>query len=198
MILSILIATLPERRAHLDKMKGYLGPLPEGVEIVSDDTPRHMTTGQKRNNLIDRAQGEWIVFVDDDDEVTPDYLPSIMEALKQNPDCVTFCGWYTDVKNNNYKLDWTIKLGESYEARNQDHKYQMFRWPNHLAVMRKSLIANVRFPHEWQGEDFQWSKAINNGYIGSDNVWRSGPKRLLKTEVHIPKQLYHYIYISGK
>ena len=182
MTLSILIATLPERAAYLEKMLAMIGTH-EQVEILTDHRPRTVPTGTKRNDLIQQATGEWFVFVDDDDVIDPEYVTLILEALKQNPDVVTFQGWYTE--NGGNRLDWTIKLGERYEARVQDGKYQIFRWPNHLSVMRKSLVAHIKFPDIWHGEDYQWSKRIAE--LG-----------ILKTEIHIPKQLYHYVYIHGK
>lgn len=198
MILSILIATLPERTNFLTQMKAYLGPLPEGVEIVEDAHGRNIPTGLKRNEMIKQAKGEWVVFVDDDDKVEPDYVHSILEALKQNPDVVTFQGTYLDACNpTRTVIDWTIKLGEKYEARTQDGKYQMFRWPNHLAVIRKSIAGSVQFPHIWQGEDFEWSRILNDGVV-VNGTWVTGPNPKMKTEVHIPKKLYHYIYVSNK
>jgi glycosyltransferase involved in cell wall biosynthesis len=186
MILSILIATLPERANHLAQMRVYLGPLPEGVEIITDDRGRNVPTGTKRNEMIKEAKGKWVVFVDDDDKVELDYVSLILEALAQNPDVVTFQGTYLDACNPTFtRIDWTIKLGEKYEARTQDGKYQIYRWPNHLSVMRKSIASSVKFPDIWQGEDYEWSKII-------------AERGLLKTEVHIPKQLYHYIYVSKK
>lgn len=181
MILSILICTLPESKHYLDQMLGYLGPAPEGVEILTDDRPRNIPTGAKRNDLIQKAQGEYFCFVDCDDKVEPDYISLILQALESKPDVVTFCGWYIDVVNRNYTLPWTIKLGEKYEARN-DHIY---RWPNHLSVMKKSLVQNVLFPTIWKGEDYAWSKQIND--MG-----------LLKIEIHIDKKLYTYLFISNK
>lgn len=179
MKLSILIASLPERAEFLKRMLGYLGPMPEGAEVVIDLEPRGMSTGQKRNNLIDKAQGEWVCFVDDDDYVAPDYVSSIMEALEQNPDCVTFQGKY--FQDTVFVFDWTIKLGERYEERGG----HVYRWPNHLSVMRKSIASSVKFPPITQGEDYAWSRSIME-------------QGLLKTEVHIPKQLYYYYFRSKK
>jgi hypothetical protein len=179
--LSVLIPTLPESKHYLDRILGDLGTIPEGVELVIDARDRGIPTGTKRNDMIQRAKGTHVVHVDCDDRVDPQYINLILEALKSDPDCVTFCGTYVDVINNNYKQDWTIKLGEKYEARGN----HIYRWPNHLAVMRKSLIERVKFPDVWRGEDYTWSKQI-------------AEMGLLKTEVHIPKQLYHYLFISNK
>lgn len=181
--LSILIATLPLRAHFLARIIDNLGALPEGVEILVDNRDKQVPTGTKRNDLISRSKAEYVVFVDDDDYVTPDYVSSIVEALNANPDCVTFCGWYTE--NGRNHLDWTIKLGEKYEARTEDGKYQIFRWPNHLAVIRRSIALQIKFPDIWHGEDYKWSEQLMKS-------------RLLQTEVHIPKKLYHYQYITGK
>lgn len=197
--LSILICTLPESKHHMDNMWALLNPQIAGredVEVLVDETGRQQPTGTKRNNLIQRATGEWFVFVDCDDWVDPSYVSSIMEALKSDPDVVTFKGWYTE--NGRNKLNWTIKLGEKYEARHENGEYQMFRWPNHLAVMRKSKVQHIKFPDIWHGEDFNWSKVINDGTPDKQGGWMSGPNPLLQTEVHIDKRLYHYIYIHGK
>lgn len=184
MILSILIATLPERAHHLARIMSLLGTLPEGVEIVSDDTGRHLPTGTKRNNMITKAQGEWVCQVDDDDWVSSDYISSILEALKSNPDCVTFKGIMTT--NGGGRVEWCIKLGEKYEARTDpDGVTRYYRWPNHLAVIRRSIAQSVKFPDIWHGEDYKWSEQIKN-------------MKLLKSEVHIDKHLYHYIFITNK
>lgn len=181
MILSILIATLPESRHYLDRMLGYLGPIPEGVEVLIDDRPRMLSTGAKRNDLIARAQGEYFSFVDCDDKVEPDYIPLILSALETKPDCIPIDGTYVDVLNNNYSLPWTMRIGEKYEARGNN----IYRWPNHLAVMKKELVKDILFPGIWRGEDYIWSKEI-------------AEKGLLKTEVIIPKRLYTYLFVSKK
>jgi glycosyltransferase involved in cell wall biosynthesis len=193
MILSILICTLPESEHFYNQMLGYLGPIPQGVEIVKDDRGRQTPTGQKRNELIEKAQGEYFVFVDCDDKVDPSYIPEILKALESKPDCVPIDGWYIDMVNNHYTLPWTMRLGERYEARGN----HIYRWPNHLAVMKKSLVQHVKFPNIWKGEDFEWSKTINDGKFW-EGSWISGPNRLLRTQEIIGKPLYTYLYNSNK
>ena len=80
MKLSILICTLPERKAYLARLLGILSPqvIQGKVEVLTDDTPRGViTTGQKRNNLLNRAKGKYIVFIDDDDMVPGHYVNRI-------------------------------------------------------------------------------------------------------------------------
>jgi len=51
--------------------------------------------------------------------------------------------------------------------------------------MKKKIATSVKFEPIWQGEDYKWSKEIRD-------------RNLLKTEIHIYKQLYHYIYLTQK
>lgn len=185
MILSILVCTLPERAQYLkrisDSITNQIGDKP--VEFLIDPRPRNIPTGSKRNALINQAKGAWVCFVDDDDTISPDYVSLILKALESNPDVVTFEGTYTE--NGRNKVEWVIKLCEKYEARHEKGKYMFFRYPNHLAVIRKSIALSVKFKPIWQGEDFQWATEIKD-------------RDLLKTTVHIPKQLYHYEFRTNK
>lgn len=186
MKLTICIPTLPEPKSqqHLAKLMRLLEPqLNDQADYIIDNRGREVPTGTKRNNLYESAKGEYVVSVDCDDFITPNYVSEILKALESNPDCVTFDGFMTE--NGGNRQDWTIKLGESYEARIVNGKQHIYRWPNHLAVMRKSIATSVKFPDIWNGEDYIWSKSIKE-------------RGLLKTGVHIPIQLYHYIYLTNK
>lgn len=178
MILSVLIPTLPERRK---KLNAVLASLPDhrDVEVLIDDRGREVPTGTKRNALMRSARGGWTVYVDDDDLLSPEYMPSILNALKHDPDVVTFQGLMTTDGIN--PVAWTIKLGERYEARGNHY----YRFPNHLCPMRRDLVKDVRFPDTWNGEDYPWAKEIME-------------RGILKTEVHIEKQLYHYDFLTRK
>lgn len=183
MILSILVATLPERSHHLHNLMRFLNPqLCDGVEILTDSRDRSVPTGAKRNDLIQKAKGEYVCFIDDDDEISSTYVSDILESAKQNPDCITFEGWMTT--NGISYVHWIIKLGEKYEARTDpDGVTRYYRFPNHLVPIRRSIASQVGFPHIWQGEDYQWALRL---------------QQYLKTSVHIPKLLYHYKFITHK
>jgi glycosyltransferase involved in cell wall biosynthesis len=174
MKLSILIPTLPKRKHFLIRLRNILDKqLVEGVEVIVDDRAEHIPTGIKRNDLISRAQGEYITFIDDDDLISHEYVQLIMAAIKQSPDVITFCGWIST--DGGKPIDWVIKLGSDYVPR--DGKY--YRWPNHLSVMKKSIIKDIKFEPIWKQEDYRWSKIIHD-------------RKILKSEVHINRQLYFY------
>lgn len=182
MKLAILIPTLnePWNVTMLKRLRNILDPqierFPGQVEIVMNDAGRLMVIGEKRNQMIKNTESEYFCFIDDDDYVSSYYVDSIMKALTQNPDVVTFNGWY--VENNKSRKPFEIKLGHLY----QDFPNKFLRWPNHITVMRRACVEHVRFPMVRNGEDYQWSKEIND-------------RKLLKTSVHIEQDLYTYDFI---
>ena len=177
----ILICTLPERAAklkaltsELDKQKAKYNGL---VNYRILDSGRGMPTGIKRNLLVEQSQSDYFSFIDDDDHVSDKYVDLIMNALETNPDVVTFDGWYTEFGKN--RRNFTIRLGSKYYEDPKDPEFYYHRFPNHLAVFKRSLVQHIKFPPIWQMEDFKWAEQIHN-------------KKLLKTEVHISEKLYWY------
>lgn len=171
----ILICTLPERADKLRRLTRTLDR--QGANYKIHDAGRAMPTGMKRNQLIEQTMSDYFSFIDDDDVVSDDYVSEITAAIQQNPDVVTFNGWYTEHGAN--KRNFTIRLGSKYYEDATDPNFYYHRFPNHLAVFKRSVVQHVKFPHIWQQEDYQYADQIRT-------------RGLLKTEVHIPKLLYHY------
>ena len=181
MTLAILICTLPDRSIKLRRLLAILDPqikqFPDRVFYRIHDGGRSMPTGTKRNQLITQTQSDYFVFIDDDDVISPDYVSEILKAADSRPDVITFSGWMTT--DGHSRAGWTIRLGSAYEER--DGHY--YRWPNHIVPIRRDAVRGVWFPAVWNQEDYRWSKEIHDA-------------GLLKTEVHIDKDLYHYDYYS--
>lgn len=175
----ILICTLPERVQKLRRLTNELDrqikSFPGLAYYKVHDAGPAMSTGEKRNQLIEQSQSEYFSFCDDDDMVTAEYIPSIMKGIESNPDVITFNGWYTE--NGVNKRNFTIRLGSKYYDDANDPNFYYHRFPNHLAVFKREKVRHVKFPHIWQLEDYKWAEQV---------------QIFLKTEVHIDKMLYHY------
>lgn len=182
---SILIPTLnePESIRHLQNLRRILEPqltkFSGQVELRFNDAPRSMPTGTKRNQLIANSDGEYFSQIDVDDWVSNRYVSEGMRAIESNPDCVNFKGWMTT--NGLHRRDFIIKLGSPYEERNNVY----YRWPNHLSIMKREKVERVKFQAIWVQEDYWWSREIME-------------KKLLKTEVFINQDLYHYQFCTNK
>jgi glycosyltransferase involved in cell wall biosynthesis len=185
MKLAILIPTLPEpeSQTYLKRLNAILDPqiakYSGQVTKIIDERGRHIPTGTKRNDMIAYCDADYMAFCDCDDVISKHYVKRLMEGIDKGVDVVTFCGWMTT--DGAHRVDFIIKLGEKYEERGG--KY--YRFPNHITCMKRELVEKIKFPPVWNGEDYQWSKRIND--LG-----------LLKTEHHITDQLYHYDFKQFK
>ncbi len=175
MRLSILICSLDERKYFLDRILSLVNPQIDGadVEVLVDLDNREKTIGKKRNDLLDRAKGDYVCFVDDDDIIPSYYIKEIMQALTTSPDCVGFKGVITTNNQNPRTFIHTLSCEKWHE---ENGRY--YRCPNHWNPIKRVFALEARFPEICWGEDHQYSMAV---------------KPLLKTEVYIDKNMYYYL-----
>ena len=97
MKLSILILSTAERVNYLTNLLAILKPqlVENEVELVMQIDDGEATIGEKRNEALAKAEGKYICYIDDDDEVAPNYVELILNAIKNDPDCCSLIGVYT-------------------------------------------------------------------------------------------------------
>lgn len=185
MKLSILICTMPHRQEMFEGLHSFLSQQikecshPKQVEILFDGDTK-LTTGKKRNNLLNRAKGDFIVFVDDDDDVDENYVQEILQVIIDNPniDCIGMKGWVSFDGINS--KEWSISIKHEYWHETEE---MYLRTPNHISPVRRIIALMAYFPDITYGEDMEYSKRIFP---------------MCKKEVCIEKPLYHYKYITVK
>mgnify|MGYP000323986168 CR=1 FL=1 len=78
MKLSILICTMPSRSEMLKKLtqqlRLLLGKYDESQWEVLIQPDENINVGRKRNILLQKASGDFVVFIDDDDEIHETHL----------------------------------------------------------------------------------------------------------------------------
>jgi len=184
-LLSICICTLPSRGMMFNSLVRNLSRqvsdsnLYDDVELTSD-ADIHKTIGQKRNDLLDLANGKFVVFIDDDDSVSGDYLKQIINVIRKNDDCdcIGMKGVITFDGHEEKKWEISKDFGKWFESNGV-----YYRTPNHISPIRTSIAKSVGFPNISNGEDFEYSMGV---------------LPLLKKEVKIEKELYHYQYVTRK
>jgi glycosyltransferase involved in cell wall biosynthesis len=184
-LLTICICTLPSREIMFNSLVRNLSRqvsdsnLYDDVELISD-ADIHKTIGQKRNDLLDLANGKFIVFIDDDDSVSGDYLKQIINVIRKNDDCdcIGMKGVITFDGHEEKKWEISKDFGKWFESNGV-----YYRTPNHISPIRASIAKSVGFPNISNGEDFEYSMGV---------------LPFLKNEVKIEKELYHYQYVTRK
>ena|SRR3990167_10188319 len=185
MKLSILIPSLISRAAQLNALRQDIDeqsvPYIGQVEVITCTDNGMRSIGDKRNELLQKAKGEYLCFIDDDDTISKDYLKLIFEKIQ--PDCCSLTGVITWDGVNPEVFEHSIKY-EAYKT-NETGTPKYERYPNHLNVIRTSIARKFEFPKINHGEDTDFATQI----------FKSG---LLKTEAVIPQTLYHYQYSQMK
>ena len=174
--LSILIPSLNERKQNLDLLKAELNKQigKKHVEVLSISDNRQMSIGQKRNMLLMQSSGEYVSFIDDDDQPSVDYIEKIMAAVSKNPDCSSLTGEIVFIDGYSRPFIHSLR----YDRWIDDHDGKVYyRPPNHLNAVRRSIAVQVGFP--------PW----NNG---EDRVFSMGIKPMLKKEEWIEGVIYNY------
>lgn len=188
MILSILIPTVPQRAKLFLELHSEINKQLEMcnafglVEVISDDAPvGTKTTGQKRNDLIRSAQGDYVWFIDDDDMIMPNAIQNVLTALEQKPDALGINGIMTTDGNN--QKEWYISKDLEYTA-DYSKGYEVYLRPtNHITPTKREIAKLIQFENKSNFEDYAYCMELKN--LG-----------LIKTEVKIDEPVYHYRYIS--
>jgi glycosyltransferase involved in cell wall biosynthesis len=181
-LLSILIPTLESRlplytrlREELARQSSAPGAR-SAVEILALSDNGSEALGAKRNQLMDMARGRFMVFVDDDDRVSPNYIQFILGAIRENPeaDCISYAGEITFRGRHPRKLVHAIKYTDWYECGGE-----YVRPPCHITPIRADIARRYRFADVDYSEDMDWAMRIS----------RDG---VLCREVPVGSVLYHY------
>ena len=186
-LLSILIPTVVGREMQYESLVDKLCKQYSGheVEIITKKDNKEVTIGEKREQLYKDANGIFSIQIDDDDELAPNAIELILEAIKSNPevDCITFeeyCLMNGVEYSSNHRLDYGGWEGEGDKLLWDG--FHFHRTPFYKDVIKTSIAQSVPF------EKIRW---------GEDHLWSIALKPHLKTEIHIPQQLYRYIHNSS-
>lgn len=184
---SILIATLRCRAAMFETVVTQqllpqltrAGVPASGVEILVAEDDGEEGIGVKRQRLLDAARGWYVQFIDDDDQLAPDYVARIWAALHEYPDYVGFRVQVDEEGHLHKPTDHSLRYARWFED-----AQGYYRHISHLNPIRTGLARLGRFDGAL-GEDRRWA----------DQVAGSG---LVRREVYLPHVLYRYCYSRAR
>lgn len=144
------------------------------VEILMLVDTKSQMLGEKRNNLTALSKGKYIVFVDSDDRLDPDYIATLLDATQHDTDVITFNASVSLNGETPKICRYSSRYKSDYNTSTEYH-----RLPNHICAFKRQLAIQFPFPNTLYGEDSGFSKSIKNA---------------IKSEHYIDRVLYHYDY----
>lgn len=178
-LLSILIRTIVGRE---DKFKQLCDSLEwqiplKGVETLYEIDNKEISVGAKAQKLIERAIGQYVVFIDDDDDISENYVSNILNEIKHNPDCIGF-----KIECNMEGKKEIAIASNKYDSwcENKDG-FRYCRTPYHKTPIKREIALQIGFKDLRFAEDHDFSLRLK----------QSG---LIKTERFIDEVMYFYNY----
>lgn len=169
MMLSILIPTIPDRAMMFNKLYIKLAeqvmycedkhPTLGKVQILVDDSKKFldggMSIGKKREALVQNAEGKYCCFLDDDEDIAPNYLETLLRLCEQKKDVCTF---RNISKFDNY---WTvIDMSLSFPNEEATPENIVRRSPWHICPVKSEYAKLYAFDDINYGEDFSWMERV--------------------------------------
>ncbi|MEE9572782.1 MAG: glycosyltransferase [Candidatus Neomarinimicrobiota bacterium] len=160
MKLSILMCTLPEPFRDGNFLKDISENITRqiqgrSVQLLYLGDNKSMTVGEKRNHLMNMAKGKRIAFVDDDDQISDDYVDRLLEYCELDFDCVGIGVKFTKDGQNPSDYDYSYKKNINTRV-NGNRVYG--RMPNHLCLWKREIAMRCKFPNKNIGEDHAWAE----------------------------------------
>jgi hypothetical protein len=133
---------------------------------------RQRSIGEKRQALVDIARGQYIAFVDDDDDIADDYVSSLLNAIETGADVITFR--QRAIYNG---LESEVVFG----INNHDQPFTpggiTLRAPWHVCAWKRERVAECVFGFTNYGEDA---------------IWAHQARQRIRTGHHIDRVLHTY------
>jgi glycosyltransferase involved in cell wall biosynthesis len=168
-VISILIPTIPERKDIFTKLYknvfdqielcNVTHPVLGFCEILFDDDKKVIyggkTVGKKRNDLVQRAEGKYLCFLDDDDEIPSNYIETLLRMAMSDSDILTF--------RSLFKCDlyWSVcDMGLNYPIEEATPEGIFKRPPFHICPVKSEFAQQFNFPDKNNAEDWEWMSQV--------------------------------------
>lgn len=173
---SILIATQGKRADRFAELLESLMPqVPPDVEVVALWNNGEKPLGEYRATLLESAKGDYVSFVDDDDQVPDYYVSKVLPLL----DGVDYVGWRMQLFISGRKQKPTYH-SLKYGGWSDDNK-GYYRDLSHLNPIKRELALLVDYRTVGWPDDLNWA----------DQLRKTG---LVRTENVIAESMYSYFW----
>ena len=132
-----------------------------------------------RNTALENASGKYIIYVDSDDRVEPDYLSLLYEAARKTDADLICCDYYVDTAKGQQRVRAFPGMDSSAcLQRLSENKYYGYLW---IKLIRRSILIDNNI------------KCIEGVDLWEDMVISCKILPYIKSISYVNKPLYHYV-----
>jgi glycosyltransferase involved in cell wall biosynthesis len=190
--LSILILSLPNRIKSLERLTSNLEEQigdRQDVEILSLMDNRSYNVSEKRNVLMSLARGSHLTWIDDDDNVSKDYISRITETIENNPE-VDVISFDQQCYLEGIPARVFAKMGNPHQDAVIDPETGVYkdilRPPYHWCIWKSELA---------KSESFRFGVFTLDSHVGEDIDWLQRLYPKVKNSVYLEGEYLHiYTY----
>lgn len=212
MLWNVLIPTIGRRADRFAALAADLSrqaaPYHGAVQVTAYWNNGREPLGSYRQQLVEWSQGEYVSFVDDDDELPDYHVRRVVEALESRPDYV---GWRIQAYVDDLKLKPTFHSLRYSEWSEDLNGY--YRDVSHLNPVRRELALLADFRRGDPPEDVSWASQLRPYLRGkreeyvddvmyvyrarsADSAWRFGDVGSDREARHVPpSQAYPFVNV---
>jgi len=158
-----------------EKMERIAPQLRYTIDLAFDN--REMSIGMKRERLLQESKGKYSAFIDDDDDITNEYIEDLLQTIEGSYPVMRLRGRidaYTFTHSIENSLKDPMARGEVF-----------LRPSNHLNPMLTDIAKMLHFKDAVRGEDLEWTiRLAQTGFLTHE--YKSDDSRI------------HYIYNMGE
>jgi glycosyltransferase involved in cell wall biosynthesis len=133
------------------------------VEILVLYDNRMRSTGLKRQALLDAARGRYITCLDDDDDVAPEYLELVLEAIRlpgQDAEVIVFNSRCVLNGGNAFIVRTGIEFENEQIWQRGGQWGDIHRKPWHWCLWHRDLAKQASFPDGYIDDDWHWLRQM--------------------------------------
>lgn len=175
-LLSILISTVLIRKNMLELLLKNI-KINKYTEVIVFLDSFQFTIGEKRQKLLEKSKGKFVVFIDDDDKINQDYCNIITNIILEND--IDYIGYKIKriLNNKIYPIEFrSIK----YEHCWSNEKIS-YRHISHTNPIKSEIAKKFKFQNINRGEDNDWCEQIFQS-------------KLIKKEFFLDEIMYEQIF----
>jgi glycosyltransferase involved in cell wall biosynthesis len=199
----IIIILNGEKYPYFDSIKNYIETILEDFNVELYFT-EEIGVSNARNIGLEKALGEYIAFIDDDDCISPSYLEELLKTAEQGFMPVANVLNYYETTDESYETFLSKRFRKNYNIVQKSHfrmrSYLSSVWAN---LIKRDLIQNITFNRRFfNGEDalfmFQLSSrlpAIKTSAKTAVYYVRIRNNSLSRTKKSFSKNFYQYVLL---